>query len=224
MSADADAQYDIFDDHVCRFISQAAVPSPYLDYDVTEQEISDTLADLYGIVDTNGQPLAIGPGDTARAVLAQHQREAALKEYGLDLTDASDTEILDGIYYHLFPNFSPWAGYAVPIAYRFLPHADDPGQCLFQVYVFNPYTKRPALPANEEETPVRIRHLGPDELYSDAEELGPFGPIFDQDHDNMIRLQRGMQASRTGEAILGVYGESRIRHYHRTLERYVGRP
>ena len=46
--------------------------------------------------------------------------------------------------------------------------------------------------------------------------------VVDQDTDNLIRIQRGLQANKRGSVTLAAYQESRIRHFHQTLEHYLG--
>lgn len=48
------------------------------------------------------------------------------------------------------------------------------------------------------------------------------GAIFDQDTGNMGWMQEGMGASRKQTATLANYQESRIRHIHQTLDKYLG--
>ena len=47
------------------------------------------------------------------------------------------------------------------------------------------------------------------------------GRIFDQDGANLPQVQRGMKASKTGEAVLANYQEIRIRHFHQTIDKYL---
>lgn len=65
------------------------------------------------------------------------------------------------------------------------------------------------------------RRLGPDKLWADVEQLGPYGPIVDQDIPNLRRPTKGMKASRKIGNTLGRYQESRMRHYLRTLNEYM---
>ena len=51
--------------------------------------------------------------------------------------------------------------------------------------------------------------------------LGAIGAILDEDMANISRLQRGLEASPTGQINLARYHESRIRHFHRTLSEYL---
>ncbi len=66
-----------------------------------------------------------------------------------------------------------------------------------------------------------VNRLADDEPFSNAEELGGLGPVFDQDDSNMPAVQRGMMASHKGAVSLASYQESRIRHLHQTLDKYL---
>jgi hypothetical protein len=70
--------------------------------------------------------------------------------------------------------------------------------------------------------PMPERRLGPDEDWSCVEELGAYGPILDQDTPNMRRMTKGLKATRKSGVTLANYQEARIRHFHRTLDEYLG--
>jgi hypothetical protein len=63
--------------------------------------------------------------------------------------------------------------------------------------------------------------LGADQKWADAPELGSAAMVADQDTDNLMRIQRGLRASKKPGVTLARYHESRIRHYHETLDRYM---
>ena len=44
-----------------------------------------------------------------------------------------------------------------------------------------------------------------------------------RDAENLKRIQRGIRASKKPGATLSVYQESRIRHFHKTLEAYMAK-
>ncbi len=69
--------------------------------------------------------------------------------------------------------------------------------------------------------PAHLRHLGPDESWADAQELGTLGAIFDQDTANMPRVQTGLKTTRRPGIVLGHYQESRIRYMHHVLDQYL---
>ena len=74
-------------------------------------------------------------------------------------------------------------------------------------------TKRP--------DPAEKNILRPDQAFSEAPEIGGLGPVFDQDNSNMAAVQKGMIASRKGAVSLASYQESRIRHLHQTIDKYL---
>ena len=57
--------------------------------------------------------------------------------------------------------------------------------------------------------------------FTQAPELGALGEVFDQDIDNLQALHKGMKASKIGKARLASYQESRIRHLHETIDKYI---
>jgi hypothetical protein len=60
-----------------------------------------------------------------------------------------------------------------------------------------------------------------DQPWTFAKELGALAGIFDQDMANLPYVQDGLKASKTGEVNLGDYQEIRVRHFHRTLDKYL---
>ena len=69
--------------------------------------------------------------------------------------------------------------------------------------------------------PVQMRMLSEAEPWTDAPELGSLANVFEQDMANLPFLQEGMKVSANGRIELGNYQEIRIRHFHRTLDRYL---
>ena len=48
-----------------------------------------------------------------------------------------------------------------------------------------------------------------------------FGRVFNQDGSTFARVQRGLRASVKETTTLSSYQESRIRHFHATLDAYI---
>ena len=65
--------------------------------------------------------------------------------------------------------------------------------------------------------------IGEDESFTTVAHLIGAGlaGVFDQDLANLASLQKGMKASANGRIELGHYQESRIRHFSRTLDKYL---
>ena len=69
--------------------------------------------------------------------------------------------------------------------------------------------------------PAEIRCLSADQNWSDAPELGSAAMVADQDTENLYRIQKGLRASKKPGVTLAQYQESRIRHFHATLDDYM---
>ncbi len=75
--------------------------------------------------------------------------------------------------------------------------------------------------------PAPMTRLGIDDSWFKAPELGGIAAIFEQDTANMPLVHRGMMAGGRNSlgkpgVTLANYQELRIRHYHMTLDRYLG--
>jgi phenylpropionate dioxygenase-like ring-hydroxylating dioxygenase large terminal subunit len=214
--ADANSQYDIYGEHVSRNLAAFAAPSPHLGAGkVDPQQTLDGMLQLMG-----RRPGAVDatPGLTPRAALGELNRRAFQRAFEGDFSDVTDAETLDAMVYNVFPNFSPWGGFAPNIVYRWRPHGRDVGACVMEVMIL----KRPGRGQPRPE-PVPVHWLRDDEAWSDAKEIPILGPVIDQDMSNMPYVQEGLLASATGRVQLGAYQEIRIRHFHRTLDAYLAR-
>jgi phenylpropionate dioxygenase-like ring-hydroxylating dioxygenase large terminal subunit len=211
-AADSLTEYDVYGPHVSRMITAVGVNSEHLGRRLDDVEI------VRAMLGSKDAEVTIAPGSNARTVLGERVRASLGARTGRDHADVTDAELLDGIEYFLFPNFMPWAGFLTSFAYRFRPHGHAPDSCVIDIMVLEPVPDdgdRPAAPPT--------RHLASDETWADAPELGVFGRVFNQDGSTFGRVQRGLRASVRPSTTLGRYQESRIRHFHATLDAYLDR-
>ncbi|MEN3975744.1 aromatic ring-hydroxylating dioxygenase subunit alpha [Emcibacter sp. SYSU 3D8] len=216
-SGDANTQYDYYGEHVNRLIAVGGSPSVFLEEPITEQEILDTF--LIGDRSDVGDRLLVPEGGTARKVMAQYYRDMVAGQGGADLSAVCDSEIVDSIAYFVFPNQQFFSGVSFPIVYRFRPLGMQHDKALFDLVILKP---KP-LDGEAYETAVPVR-LKAEESYTIVPGMDPYvGHVFDQDTGNMEAAQEGAMTTGRRGATLGNYQEIRIRHMHRTLEKYLGR-
>lgn len=212
-AADSLSEYDIYGPHVSRMITAVGISSEHLERELTDVEI------VRAMLGTKDAEVVIEPGSNARQVLGERVRRSLSKRTGRDYSGVTDAELLDGIEYFLFPNFMPWAGLLTSFAYRFRPDGHDPDSCVIDIMVLE------QVPDGEERPKAPpTRYIGEGESWSDAPELGVFGRVFNQDGSTFGRVQRGLKASARSHTTLSSYQESRIRHFHATLDGYLQRP
>jgi phenylpropionate dioxygenase-like ring-hydroxylating dioxygenase large terminal subunit len=205
---DSNSQYDVWG-NVSRAMTASGIPSPHL-RDVSEQSV---LESMIGASSDTPSFMQVPPGMTARQLIAQTSRVslAATVPGAYDLTDA---ELIDSIYYTLFPNFHPWGGYS-KVNYRFRPNGNDPNRCIMEVFFLAPFRgKRPAA--------AKTQWLEEDDDWTEAVELGPLSKVFNQDTFNMGRIQAGLRAKPDGQVPFAMYQEAKIRHFHELLARFIG--
>lgn len=216
-TGDVDSQYDIFDDHIARAITPMGVVSPNL-AGVDETTVMKDILALSGrMSETDGERHVLPEGMSARKYVGELNRKAFEAASGEDLSKATIAELEDAILYSVFPNFQVWAGYFGNIVYRFIPDGDDHEHCIFDVYLLGRYPKGaecpPAAPLNR---------LADDAPFDTAPEIGALGPVFEEDMRNLPHMMKGLKASKSGKVTLASYQESRIRHHHVTLDKYLG--
>jgi len=209
------SQYDVWGDHVSRTITAYGVPNPAHAAQFTEQQSLDAMMELAGLEDRPEVPA----GKTARETLAELSLPAVNEQAGEDLTNkATMSELMDSTLYLLFPNFAPWAGHNTVITYRHRPNGRDVDSSIMDIYLLTRYPEGAEPP---EDAPTL--RLGADEPFSEAAEVLGAGlaNVFNQDGANLPQVQKGLKASRKGTVTLANYQEVRIRHFNRTLDKYL---
>jgi phenylpropionate dioxygenase-like ring-hydroxylating dioxygenase large terminal subunit len=230
VTGDANTQYDTWpgEPHYTRMVTAQGVPSPHLGSNASDDKVIETylrnrkvsplgIPLVTNVRDLNVEEYALADdGRSARARLADALRIQLSEKSGVNLCEISDSEALDAIEYHIFPNLLPWAGFGSPTCYRVRPNGHDPDSCFFEVMTLMPFADSTPRPKG---SPLRV--LGPDENWTDATELGMLGHVVEQDMSNLPRLQRGLKASAKKTVTLANYQESRIRLYHQTIDKYI---
>ncbi len=217
-NADANSQYDIYGEHVDRFISPLGVLSPHLEGKYNEQDILDqfTVGDA-GVLE--GNRLMVGDS-TARQVMADMFRGMFEKAARADLNSVSDSEILDCFSYTVFPNCFLFPGISLPMVYRFRPDPKDHRSSIYEVMFLRPVPKDGPRP-----TPAEPIMLTLEQSFKEAEGMDAgFGAILDQDTDNLFLQQEGLEASAKHGLTLGNYQEIRIRHFEKAVDKYMAMP
>jgi hypothetical protein len=172
---------------------------------------------ILGDKESRDTSLSLGEGETARTVMARHLRKVMGEQYKCDLSGWSDSEMIDTIEYHVFPNMVLFPGISLPMVYRFRPIGSDPNRTLFEILFLrpNPVTGQ----APEPPEPYRVAEA---ESYASAPGFdAAMGGVYDQDTDNLRAQQEGFRASATGVQNLGNYQEARIRHFQMVIDKYL---
>jgi phenylpropionate dioxygenase-like ring-hydroxylating dioxygenase large terminal subunit len=213
--SDHNMQHDIFGDHISRDLCAMASPSPTSKLQQSQQDLLDKM--LLGDRSMIGEKPLVPEGKSARWVMAQQVRAQMAKDFGLDYSSHSVPELIDSLKYNVFPNLFVYPAVGFPLIQQFRPDGNDHDRCLFDQMVLRPK------PSDGSSFQVaEVVHIGEDESYTSAKDLDPFlAHVLDQD-TNIMRWQReGMYASEKGAETLSIYQESRIRHVHQTLDKYL---
>jgi len=212
-----DSQYDMYGDNISRSVTPMAVTSSNLK-DVEEALIlHDILAESGRMADSDASAHSLPEGMSTREYIGELNRKIFAEAAGVDLSQATLAELEDAILYSIFPNTQIWAGYFGNIVYRAIPDGDNHEACLFDVWLLGRYPAGSPRPVG-----ARLNRLPDDQPFSSAAELGALGAVFDQDMGNLDAMTKGLKSSRKGAVSLASYQESRIRHHHETLAKYLG--
>lgn len=212
------AQHDIFSDHVSRDIVPLGVASNRGGRIFSEQDVLDgMLMGDRGYVD--GDKPTVPEGGTAREVVVHRLCQSFMEEHGLDISGLSTSEIIDSIKYTAFPNLFVFSGISLRVLYLYRPMGDDPDRCIFDVMFMKPVPKDGPRPE-----PAQVVRVKEEDSYRDVPGMDQgFGLLFDQD-TNIMRMQKeGMYTSERGSETYSNYMESRPRHIHGVLDKYLNR-
>jgi phenylpropionate dioxygenase-like ring-hydroxylating dioxygenase large terminal subunit len=210
ISANLNAQYDVFSERVTRFLHTFGYPDPSWTKPQTEQEILEQMRLM-------PEGAKVPDGMRARAFAAEYLRGTLGAERGIDLSKCSDSEMLDSIEYHLFPNMFLFPGIALPMIYRFRPNGMDVDSAIFDLLFLQPLAPGEERPEAPEPYKVDIGTS-----YADAPGIDAWlGHVYDQDTNNLEMQQKGFKAGKKRAQTLGNYQEIRLRRIHKTLDLYL---
>jgi hypothetical protein len=135
--------------------------------------------------------------------------------FDTDLSDRADTELLDAVLYHLFPAFAPWAGVGQSLVYRWRP-GPTPDTCFMDVIRMAPNPDSGEIP-----DPAPHQVLTLDQSWHEAEAMGQLADVFQQDMDNLPKVQAGLKSKGKRGVSFGLYQETRMRMHHRMIDGYI---
>jgi phenylpropionate dioxygenase-like ring-hydroxylating dioxygenase large terminal subunit len=152
-----------------------------------------------------------GPAEARRAYADAVRRLGP--SLGCDVSALSESQLCDDYHYTVFPNLTFNAHALFTWVFTHRPHPEDPNRMYFD------FLSLVRAPAQEIPRPSkqRFRTADGDTLAGKCEG----GELMDEDLYNLPRIQAGMR-SRAFESLHLGDQEVRIRHFHRTLEEYVG--
>ena len=163
-------------------------------------------------------PMVFPEMSTGEFRLAEaNRRRAELRpQFGDYVDQIADADLQDPVFYSVFPNISPWADF-YPIFYRFRPDGDNPEQSLHEVTYMIPLPEGAERPA-----PAKCHFLDLEDDYTLVPEIGSnLAKIFNQDFLNHRAIQQSLRSNPKGEMIFASYQETKIRHFHDTLDKWL---
>lgn len=188
-NAATNANYDVFGDHVTRFVHTRGYPTTKWPEPETEEDIADAMA--------------------ARIAQAQELRESLGAKYNFDMSKFSESEMIDSIEYFCFPNMFLFPGISLPMIYRFRPNGTDIDSCWFDLLFLRPLNE-----GEEHPEPPEAVQLDVDQEYETVPNMDvPLAIIYEQDTSNLAAQQKGFKASRKPGQTLANYQEIRVRQW-----------
>lgn len=223
-TGDINSRYDIFDDgkaRIGRFMAPLCVSSPTEENGATPREAAVTLMKQFITTLGGGEtemPDFDALPDFGRKDVAAWRREMMKKTFGADESHLSDAEMLDGIQYHMCPNFAPWLGEGFSVMYQFAPYGTHPGESVFNIRMTMP------LPPGVPRPPAaQIDELDFDQSYASLPAWGAMCAVYDQDIATLPMVQRGMQSAYAGHAFTthARYQEMRCSALHEFVDEKI---
>ncbi len=213
--ADANTQYDVWEGkrHYSRMIVPRGLHSPLID-PLTDTEVFRAGVAAYApdLADSGEIP----EGLTPRQAMGDVRRDYLKRNMGIEADDLTDSEVLDTIQYHVFPNLVIWAGWNSFLCYRFRPNGTDVGSSIMDVMIL--------VPQNAEGEPESVREptrLTVEQRYIEAPQLKGLGDVFDEDVSNMAAVHKGLRSMKGTGVRFASYQEMRLRFFHHILDRYL---
>jgi len=165
-----------------------------------------------------------GDAQNSRAAIAAAKRDRASR-LGLDYDRFSDAQLTDSTIFGIFPNAQIGCHPEAVFLHRFKPHADDPGQFTYETTILYRHVDVPGYGApgwmglgEEVDLTGEIR---PDVVHTGLGVPPGMGEVLDQDSDLLPTVQAGAR-SRGFRGPLWGEQEARLRHFHTTLDRWLG--
>ena len=106
-------------------------------------------------------------------------------------------------------------GISLPMVYRFRPNPKDHRESLYEVLFLRPLPADGSTPDTAEAI-----HLTEEQGFGEGMDPG-FGAILDQDTENLVLQQEGLEASAKHGLTLANYQEIRIRHFNKAYDKYM---
>jgi len=165
-----------------------------------------------------------GDAQNSRAAIAAAKRDRASR-LGLDYDRFSDAQLTDSTIFGIFPNAQIGCHPEAVFLHRFKPHADDPGQFTYETTILYRHVDVPGYGAPGwmglgEEVDL-TGETRPDVVHTGLGVPPGMGEVLDQDSDLLPTVQAGAR-SRGFRGPLWGEQEARLRHFHTTLDRWLG--
>ena len=200
MLDDINVQIDLYELHN-RYLVPFGVLSPRYP---NQDEVTQALKEMMQTAGIDPDTVQGKVRDVKPALIEAGRKRAAA--VNVDVSELNDDQMVDDYHYMLFPNVT-WNIHALGLMqFRQRPHPTDPNKMFFDLTNF--------VRVPEELAPPR-----PDHTHHVHGEIS-LGLVLDQDAYNLPRVQRGMN-SRGYKGLHISHKERRIRHMHRTLDRFL---
>lgn len=185
-------------------------PSAQLRFKPTDQEIFNAALGSWD----DEEPAMIVPEDAPlRATMAQMFREQVRPALGDAVDNYCDAEMIDVVWFSLFPNFIPYAGFMGPLVYRFFPHNDSHEECVMEIMILSP--KAPGQPS----VAAPMRRVAEEDSFMSVPELGFMAPVLNQDTENLSTIMTGLRNNQRKKVVFARHHELKIRHFYHLYQK-----
>jgi phenylpropionate dioxygenase-like ring-hydroxylating dioxygenase large terminal subunit len=163
----------------------------------------EVLVEMIAAFVVDGDTLRLPTGTTARDLYINMVRAVATAK-GHDYSGLTWGQTIDDWHYFLFPNVILNIQAGAFLFVRVRPDGQDHERCFFDVGRFV-WPTEPTLPAPHQDVDTATTS---------------FGPVLDQDVENIPRVQKGLHSRALSNITVGSH-ETRIVHFHKMIDRYI---
>ncbi|MEH6589874.1 MAG: aromatic ring-hydroxylating dioxygenase subunit alpha [Halioglobus sp.] len=211
--ADETARIELLGEHSRMINKYGTTSSPYTGKDEIYPELKEWLA--YNGID--GEAYEGAPEDVWREKVAFSRAQQDNPDIPVRYRDMTDEQLTDVYHYFIFPGFAMNVFPEGINGFRYRPHETDPDKMYYDLIMLVHFPEGQEFPCERKFFNEKVEY----DKVADAPLSYIVTDVLQQDADNVSINQKGISSDGFRGMLLGDQ-ELRLRHFHNTLDRYLG--